>query len=99
MKSGQFPDHILGGSLGSRCTECSPFILAGIVKLHTDFACMQVCLRRYGMQQRALSEHWAGSAAGLRAREDADMAGEGGTVEDDVIFVGSQGALLGAVEV
>jgi len=59
---------------------------------------MQVCLRRYGMQQRALSEHWAGSA-GFRAREDAKMAGEGRTVEDDVIFVGSQGALLGVVEV
>ena len=59
---------------------------------------MQVCLRRNGMQ-RALSDHWAGSAAGLRAREDADTAGEGRTVEDVVIFAGSQGALLWAVEV
>lgn len=59
---------------------------------------MQVCLRRYGVQ-RALSEHWPGSAAGLWAREDADTVGEGRAVEDDIIFVGSQGALLGAVEV
>ena len=55
---------------------------------------MQIEFARHPIQQ-AQSRRSAGAATGLRAGHDADMEG----VRNMVMYAGSHGALLGAVEV
>lgn len=59
--------------------------------------CAQVCFERRAKQ--AVPDEWAGSAAALRESKSADLAESGELCQDVVMFVGSQGALLGSVEV
>ena len=59
---------------------------------------MQIGYRR-DPAHKAEPEHWAAASAGLRAGGAADMAGSPGATQDVVMYAGSHGALLGAVEV
>ena len=70
----------------------------GLWVLSEGPCCMQIGYRRHAVHT-AEPEPWAGAVAGHGAGEVADMARLHGTTQGVVMFAGSNGALLGAVEV
>ncbi len=59
---------------------------------------MQIGFRRHAVRE-AEPETWAGAAAGQGAGDLADLARSHATTQGVVMYAGSHGALLGAVEV
>ena len=74
---------------------CQSFKL--LVPAETAFGCLQVGVKRGG--RRGPAFYRAKPFAQESGREMADLAQAGGNGQDAVIFLGSQGALLGAVQV
>ena len=87
------------GSLVSSATGhfhvCQSFKL--LVLAETAFSCLQVGVKRGG--RRGPAFHRAKPFAHGLGRHMADLAQAGGNGQDAVMFLGSQGALLGAVQV
>ena len=74
---------------------CQSFKL--LVPAETAFGCLQVGVKRGG--RRGPAFHRAKPFAHELGRQMADLAQAGGNGQDAVMFLGSQGALLGAVQV
>ena len=79
------------------CEACKFCHKKLLVSAEKAFDCLQIGVKRGERQGPAY--HQAKPSAQKSGRQVADLAGAGGNGKDAVLFLGSQGALLGAVQV